>query len=173
MGFGISAAFALGLVSDRRYPTAVLGDGSFLMQAQAIRDMVKHGSNCTVVVLDNQAMGAITALQWAQEYAGFATEDPPGIPPVNFAKLAESMGCAGFTCQATVGSLIDCLDQARKHDGPAVVDVKVAFGREKYAALGAFGRWNVGPWSRTVEAIWEREGDANRSLPLTYENSIR
>lgn len=155
MGFGISAAFALGLVSDGQYPTAVIGDGSFLMQAQAIRDMVKHRSNCTVVVLDNQAMAAIHGLQRAQEYSSFATEDPPNIPPVNFAKLAESMGCAGFACEARVDSLIDCLDQARKHDGAAVVDVKVAFGQEQYAALGAFGRWNVGSWSPTVEAIWE------------------
>ena len=64
MGFGICAAFGLGLVPGGRYPTAIIGDGSFLMQVQAIRDMVKHKSNCTIVVLDNQAMGAITALQW-------------------------------------------------------------------------------------------------------------
>jgi len=24
-----------------------------------------------------------------------------------------------------------------------------------FVALGAFGRWNVGPWSPAVEAIWE------------------
>jgi 3D-(3,5/4)-trihydroxycyclohexane-1,2-dione acylhydrolase (decyclizing) len=155
MGFGISAAFGLGLVKDGKYPTAIIGDGSFLMQAQAIRDMVKHGSNCTVVVLDNQAMGAISALQWAQEYEGFATADPGGTPAVDFVKLAESMGCVGFRPAPCIESLLDCLDQAQQHTGPAVVDVKVALGHHKYAALGAFGRWNVGPWSPGVEAIWE------------------
>ena len=155
MGFGICAAFGLGLVPDGKYPTAIIGDGSFLMQAQAVRDMVKHNSNCTVVVLDNQAMGAITALQWAQQYAGFATTDPAEAPPVDYAVLARSMGCAGFTADPSIESLCDCLDQAYRHPGPAVVDVKVHLGPEKYAALGAFGRWNVGPWSQTVEDIWE------------------
>ncbi len=155
MGFGICAAFGLGLVPDRKYPTAIIGDGSFLMQAQAIRDMVKHGSNCTVVVLDNQAMGAITALQWAQDYAAFATVDPAHVEPVDYAALARSMGCAAFTPEPSVDSLHDCLEKAYRHPGPAVVDVKVHLGAEKYAALGAFGRWNVGPWSPTVEAIWE------------------
>ena len=117
--------------------------------------MVKHGSNCTVVVLDNQAMGAITALQWAQEFAGFATVDPRPAAPVDFALLARSMGCAAFTPEASIDSLSDCLEKAYQHPGPAVVDVKVHLGPEEYAALGAFGRWNVGPWSPAVEAIWE------------------
>jgi len=51
--------------------------------------------------------------------------------------------------------VVECLERARACGGPAVVDVKVAFGRDKYAALAAFGRWNVGPWSSAVEAIWE------------------
>lgn len=155
MGFGISAAFALGLVEDASYPTAVIGDGSFLMQAQVIRDMVKHRSNCTVVVLDNQAMGAILGLQRAQGYAAFATADPSGLPAVDFAKMSEAMGCAAFTPRSSVDSLKDCLDEARKHPGPAVLDVKVALSADHYAALEAFGRWNVGAWSSNVEAIWE------------------
>lgn len=155
MGFGISAAFALGLVPDGRYPTAIIGDGSFLMQAQAIRDMVKHGSNCTVVVLDNQAMGAITALQRAQRYEEFATLDAPSVPPVDFSMLAESMGCAAFRPEASADSLADCLERAHKHPGPAVVDVKVYFGPHPQGSLAAFGRWNVGPWCEEVESIWE------------------
>jgi 3D-(3,5/4)-trihydroxycyclohexane-1,2-dione acylhydrolase (decyclizing) len=158
MGFGICAAFGLGLMKDGRYPTAVIGDGSFLMQAQAIRDMVKHGSNCTVVVLDNQSMAAISALQQAQKYSRFATEDAVRTPPVDFAKLAESMGCVGLRPEASINSLIDCVDRAHRHDGPAVVDVKVAPSLEGHSALGAFGRWNVGPWSATVESIWEGKG---------------
>lgn len=35
------------------------------------------------------------------------------------------------------------------------VDITVTISREKYVTLGAFGRWNVGPWSPEVEAIWE------------------
>jgi 3D-(3,5/4)-trihydroxycyclohexane-1,2-dione acylhydrolase (decyclizing) len=155
MGFGISAAFGLGLEPDGRYPTAIVGDGSYLMQAQAVRDMVKHGARCTVVVLDNQAMGAITALQWAQEYQGFAPLDPPGLGPVDFAALTQAMGGAGFRAGSSLDSVIECLERARACNGPAVVDVKVAFGRDPHAALGAFGRWNVGPWSPAVEAIWE------------------
>jgi len=158
MGFGISAAFALGLVPDGKYPTAIIGDGSFLLQAQAVRDMVKHGSRCTILVLDNQAMGAITALQWAQEYNGFATCDAPGLAPVDFAAMAESMGCAAFKAGSSLDSVIEALERARAVNGPSVVDVKVAFGRDKYAALGAFGRWNMGPWSPAVEAIWEGKG---------------
>ncbi len=155
MGFAICAAFGLGLVPGAKRPTAIIGDGSFLMQAQAVRDMVKHGSRCTVVVLDNQAMGAITSLQWAQEYEGAATRDRAQIPAVDYAAMARAMGCAAFTAEASIDSLDDCLERARQCDGPALVDVKVHLGQEEHAALGAFGRWNVGPWSPTVEAIWE------------------
>jgi len=155
MGFGICAAFGLGLVPGGRYPTSIIGDGSFLMQAQAIRDMVKHRSNCTIVVLDNQAMGAITALQWAQKYEGFATVDIIRTQPVDYAILSRSMGCQAYTPGASTDSLSEALDQAFRHQGPAVIDVKVHLGPEEYAALGAFGRWNVGPWSEQVEKIWE------------------
>lgn len=158
MGFAISACFALGLVKGGRYPTAIVGDGSFLMQAQAIRDMVKHGSRCTVVVLDNQAMAAISGLQRSQHYEGFATTDPPGLGAVDFAALAESMGAAGFRPAADLDSVAECLERAIRHNGPAVVDVKVAFGGDKYTGLSSFGRWNVGPWSERVEAIWEGIG---------------
>jgi len=65
------------------------------------------------------------------------------------------MGCAGFHAGASLDSVIECLEQARACRGPAVVEVKVAFGRDPHAALGAFGRWNVGPWSPAVEAMWE------------------
>ena len=119
MGFGICAAFGLGLVPGGRYPTAIIGDGSFLMQAQAVRDMVKHKPNCTIVVLDNQAMGAITALQWAQEYEGFATVDPTPLQPVDYAMLARSMGCRAYTPRANTDSLTDALDQAFRQEGPA------------------------------------------------------
>lgn len=158
MGFAICASFGLGLIEGGCYPTAIIGDGSFLMQAQAIRDRVKHGARWTVVVLDNQAMGAIAGLQWAQNYEGFATSDPSGPVAVDFAALAESTGAAGFRAAADLDSVADCLDGARRLNGPAVVDVKVAFGREKYTTLGAFGCWNVGPWSEAVEAIWEGIG---------------
>jgi 3D-(3,5/4)-trihydroxycyclohexane-1,2-dione acylhydrolase (decyclizing) len=158
MGFGICAAFGLGLVPDGKYPTAIIGDGSFLMQAQAVRDMVKHGSNCTVVVLDNQAMGAITSLQYAQQYGEFATLDSPRTDAVDFAALAESMGAAGFRAEASLDSLGSCLDRAHAYQGPAVIDVKVHRGPEEHSALDAFGRWNVGPWSETVESIWEGKG---------------
>ncbi len=158
MGFGICAAFGLGLVPDGKYPTAIIGDGSFLMQAQAVRDMVKHGSNCTVVVLDNQAMGAITSLQRAQQYGDFATLDSPRTEAVDFVAMAESMGATGFRAEASLDSLGGCLDRAHAHRGPAVIDVKVHMGPEEHSALGAFGRWNVGPWSKTVESIWEGKG---------------
>lgn len=158
MGFGVCAAFGLGLVRDGKYPTAITGDGSLLMQSQALRDMVKHRSRCTVVVLDNQAMGAITSLQWAQQYQGVGTRDAMALPPVDFAALARSMGCAAFTPEPSIDALMDALERARHHDGPSVIDVKVHLGQEPYAALGAFGRWNVGPWSETVQAIWEGKG---------------
>ena len=54
MGFAICAAFGLGLIEGGHYPTAIVGDGWFLMQAQAVRDMVKHGARCTVVVLESK-----------------------------------------------------------------------------------------------------------------------
>ena len=136
MGFGICAAFGLGLVPGARYPTAIIGDGSFLMQPQAIRDMVKHLSNCTIVVLDNQAMGVITALQWAQQYDGFATADPALTGPVDYAILARSMGCQAYTPCASIDSLTDALDQAFRHEGPAVVASREHLGRQAAARIG-------------------------------------
>ena len=44
--------------------------------------------------------------------------------------------------------------EAHAHRGLSVVHVPVYWGPEEIAGMGAYGRWNVGPWVEAVERLY-------------------
>lgn len=78
MGFAASAVLAGALADRPRYPIAVTGDGSFLMNPQVLVDGVQHGVRGMIVVLDNRRMAAISGLQEAQYGIAYATAELSG-----------------------------------------------------------------------------------------------
>ncbi len=151
MGFAASAVLATAVADDPFYAVAVCGDGSFTMNPQALIDGVALGATGCIVVLDNRRMGAISSLQRAQYLHDFATHD--GVA-VDYCAWASSIGgVRALFGGHTVTDLQVALESAIRGGGLSLIHVPVYFGDDPLGGLGAFGRWNVGPWVHDVQAM--------------------
>ena len=149
MGFATCAVIASGMARDPRYGIAFTGDGSFMMNPQALISAVEHGARGMVVIFDNRRMAAISGLQHAQYGVDFRTNDSVAV---DYVRMASSIaGVQAFSGGDTLESLLQALDQAHAHAGVSVVHVPVYAGTEADAGLGAYGSWNVGNWCDDVQ----------------------
>ncbi len=57
----------------------------------------------------------------------------------------------------TEDALKQALAEAYEHDGLSLVHVPVFWGDADRNSLGAYGRWNVGPWVTEVEALYKTQ----------------
>ena len=151
MGFGTSALLATALSGDAPYSLSVVGDGSFLMNPQALVDGVVHGARGAVVVLDNRRMGAISGLQQAQYGQTYATCDDAVVDYVQLASSIEGVEAASGAGGAE--QLVAALDRVREHGGVGLVHVPVYYGDDPQGSIEAFGRWNVGSWVTETQAL--------------------
>lgn len=154
MGFGTSALLATALSPEAPYSLSVVGDGSFLMNPQALVDGVVHGSRGAVVVLDNRRMGAISALQQAQYGEAYATYDDAAVDYVALASSIE--GVEAVSGAGGPEGLIAALDRVFDHGGVGLVHVPVYYGDDPQGSVEAFGRWNVGSWVEDTQALRHR-----------------
>ena len=154
MGFGASALLATALSPASPYSLSVVGDGSFLMNPQALIDGVVHGARGAIVVLDNRRMGAISALQEAQYGRAYATFDDAEI---DFVRLAGSVeGVVAVRGGGSAEALVAALEKVFAHGGVGLVHVPVYYGPHPRGSISAFGRWNVGSWVSETQALRHR-----------------
>ena len=154
MGFGTSALLATALSSEAPYSLSVVGDGSFLMNPQALVDGVVHGARGAVVVLDNRRMGAISGLQEAQYGQAYATYDDAAVDYVQLASSIEGVEAASGAGGAE--QLVAALDRVFDHKGVGLVHVPVYYGDDPLGSVEAFGRWNVGSWVAETQRLRHR-----------------
>ena len=154
MGFGASALLATALSPEAPYSLSVVGDGSFLMNPQALVDGVVHGARGAVVVLDNRRMGAISGLQEAQYGEAYATSDDAVVDYVQLASAIE--GVLAVSGAGGAEQLVDALDQVFEQGGVGLVHVPVYYGDDPQGSIDAFGRWNVGSWVAETQALRHR-----------------
>jgi 3D-(3,5/4)-trihydroxycyclohexane-1,2-dione acylhydrolase (decyclizing) len=153
MGFATCAVTASGLAKQPRYAIAFTGDGSFMMNPQALISAVEHGARGMVVIFDNRRMAAISSLQHAQYGVDFRTND--GVA-VDYVQMASSIrGVKAVWGGDTMDSLISALLEAHAHDGISVVHVPVYAGPAPEGGLGAYGSWNVGNWCADVQRRYQ------------------
>ena len=149
MGFATCAVIAAGLAQQPRYAIAFTGDGSFMMNPQALISAVEHGARGMVVIFDNRRMAAISGLQHAQYGVDFRTNDHVAV---DYVQLAASIrGVKAVWGGDDLPSLQRALAQAHAHDGLSVVHVPVYAGSRPEGGLGAYGSWNVGNWCDDVQ----------------------
>jgi 3D-(3,5/4)-trihydroxycyclohexane-1,2-dione acylhydrolase (decyclizing) len=153
MGFATSAITSGGLARTPRYAIAFTGDGSFMMNPQALISAVEHGARGTIVIFDNRRMAAISSLQHAQYGVDFRTNDHVAV---DYVALAASVrGVKAISGGDSLESLQSALREAHAHDGLAVVHVPVYAGTAPEGGLGAYGSWNVGNWCDDVQARYQ------------------
>ena len=131
---------------------AFSGDGSFMLNPQILIDGAQHGVHAMVIVFDNRRMGAISSLQHAQYGQDYGTNDHV---EVDYAAMANAVkGVKGIFGGTTPEQFRKTLEDAYAHKGLSVVHVPVFWGEEEKAGMGAYGRWNVGPWVANVEKLY-------------------
>ena len=158
MGYEIAGGLGAKLAAPGREVVVLVGDGSYLMLNSEIATSVALGAKLTIVVLDNRGFGCIHRLQAATGGAAFNTL-LAGVPAVDFAAHAESLGAEAIRC-ADVAALAAALPRAfaAKRTTVLVIETDPARGT---AEGGAW--WDV-PVSemprdaaqRAARAGWER-----------------
>jgi 3D-(3,5/4)-trihydroxycyclohexane-1,2-dione acylhydrolase (decyclizing) len=151
MGFAASALLATGVASQPFYALALTGDGSFTMNPQILIDGVEHGARGCLLLLDNGRMGAISGLQQAQYGAGFATWNTLKVDYLAWGRAVP--GLLTLDGGRTPASLRLALEQAGQHAGLSLIHVPVYFGPDPLGGMGVYGRWNVGNWVESTQAL--------------------
>jgi acetolactate synthase-1/2/3 large subunit len=94
MGFGTPAAIGAKVGQPDRVVIDISGDGSFMMTCQEVASAVTEEIPVVILVMNDYCLGMIKQLQDA--FYGKRHESCRFGRNVDFARLAESMGAAGF-----------------------------------------------------------------------------
>jgi acetolactate synthase-1/2/3 large subunit len=124
MGFGLPAAIGAQLGRPDHLVIDIAGDGSIQMNSQEMATAKINDLPVKVVVLNNGYLGMVR--QWQELFYGkrYSSSTLPQDCP-DFVKLAEAYGWLGL--RVTDPKALDkALKAAFDHDGPALVDVRVA-----------------------------------------------
>lgn len=122
IGYGLPGAIGASLAAPRTPVVAVCGDGGFNMALGELETARRCGANATVIVVNNAASGYVKALQHAMYGQRYQSSD---LVEMNYAKIAEAMGCRGIRVQDP-DRLADAIRTGiNERDVPTVIDVVV------------------------------------------------
>lgn len=128
MGFGVCGALGAKLAAPERPVVAVVGDGGFLMHANAVATAVEYELPVVWLVWNNCGYVSIRDLQkgfYGREYATRFRVDRTGeLKSADFAMMARSMGAEGVRVErpADIGEQIRAAIASGR---PTVLDVQV------------------------------------------------
>jgi acetolactate synthase-1/2/3 large subunit len=124
MGFGLPAAIGAQLGRPDHLVIDIAGDGSIQMNSQEMATAKINDLPVKVVVLNNGYLGMVR--QWQELFYGkrYSSSILPQDCP-DFVKLADAYGWLGLRV-TDPKSLDKALKAAFDHEGPALVDVRVA-----------------------------------------------
>ncbi len=112
---GAAAAF------PGRQVVCVVGDGGLTMLMGELATLAKYKLPVKVVVIKNNVLGQI---KWEQMILEGNPEFGVELQPIDFAKVAEACGVAGYTIERP-DEVERVLTEALRHDGPAVIQAVV------------------------------------------------
>ena len=123
MGFGIPAAIGAKLAQPDKTVVAFVGDGGFQMTNQELAILEEYGLDIKVVIINNGTLGMVK--QWQDKFFNkrFSHSVFNGQP--DFLKLGEAYNVKGFLIDNPT-HLEEQLNAAFKHDGPALIDVRIS-----------------------------------------------
>ncbi len=123
-----------------------------MMNPQVLIDGVEHGVRGLILLLDNRRMAAISGLQEAQFSRDWRTNDSVAVDYVALAGAVS--GVKALSGGDTQESLRAALEEAYAHPGLSLVHAPVYYGPDPEGGMGAYGRWNVGPWCDDVQRAY-------------------
>jgi len=124
LGWGFPAALGVKCAHPDRPVVCFTGDGGFYYHIAELETARRHNINAVIVVNNNSALNQeikLNEIAYGGKQRGRA-EEMWRFPEVNFAKVAESFGCAGIRVEKP-GELNAALKKAIAMNKPVVVDV--------------------------------------------------
>ena len=124
LGWGFPAALGVKCAHPDRPVVCFTGDGGFYYHIAELETARRHNINAVIVVNNNSALNQeikLNDIAYGGKQRGRA-EEMWRFPEVNFAKVAESFGCAGIRVEKP-GELNAALKKAIAMGKPVVVDV--------------------------------------------------
>jgi acetolactate synthase-1/2/3 large subunit len=123
MGYGLPAAIGAQLGNPRALVIDIAGEASIQMNIQELATATQYRLPVKIFILNNEYMGMVR--QWQElTFAGRYSESYSESLP-DFVKLAEAYGWKGIRIEAR-GDLDDGIAAMLAHDGPVMVDCRVA-----------------------------------------------
>lgn len=145
IGYGLPGAAGAKLAAPDRSVFAITGDGGFNMMIGELETARRLGVGFALMVVNNAASGYVKALQHLMY--GTDNYQSSDLKEVNYAKVAEAMGCRGIRVEHPDQLQAAIATGLETTDGPCVIDVVVT--RDPAKMLPAVD-------NRTVQA---RKGD--------------
>ena len=121
MANGLPYSIGAAVAFPGRQVVCVVGDGGLTMLMGEIATLVKYKLPVKVIVVKNNVLGQI---KWEQMVLDANPQFGVELQPIDFAKVAEACGAAGFTIEEPKHAE-SVLRKALNHDGPAVVQAVV------------------------------------------------
>jgi len=124
LGWGFPAALGVKCAHPDRPVVCFTGDGGFYYHIAELETARRHNINAVIVVNNNSALNQeirLNDIAYGGKQRGRA-EEMWRFPDVNFARVAESFGCAGIRVEKP-GGLNAALKKAIAMEKPVVVDV--------------------------------------------------
>jgi len=123
MGFGLPSAIGAKVACPDEEVVCVAGDGSLIMNVQELATCVTEQIPVKVFLMNNGYMGMVRQWQelfWDRRYSSVDMGSSP-----DWVKLAEAFGAKGMRCDDSA-DLEEQMTAALEHDGPVLMDVRVA-----------------------------------------------
>jgi len=123
MGFGLPSAVGAKVACPDEQVVCIAGDGSLIMNVQELATCVTENIPVKVFLMNNGYMGMVRQWQelfWDRRYSSVEMGASP-----DWVKLAEAFGAKGMRCDNSA-DLEEQMVAALEHDGPVLLDVRVA-----------------------------------------------
>lgn len=130
MGFGLPAAMGAKMALPDEEVICISGDASFQMNLQELGTLAQHRINVKTVIINNGWQGMVR--QWQEAFHGerySSSSMEVGMP--DFELLAQAFGLKGMVVHHR-DQLKDAVAEMLAHNGPVLMDVKVARNENCY-----------------------------------------
>ncbi|USG64295.1 biosynthetic-type acetolactate synthase large subunit [Brevibacillus ruminantium] len=134
MGFGFPAAIGAQIAHPDRTVIAVVGDGGFQMTNQELAILSQYKVPVKVAIINNQCLGMVR--QWQELFYDNRYSQIDLTCSPDFVKLSEAYGVKGLRA-STPEEAKAVWAEALAHDGPVVVDFRVAQEENVYPMVAA------------------------------------
>jgi acetolactate synthase-1/2/3 large subunit len=121
MGFALPAAIGAKIACPDREVWVIVGDGGFQMTAAELATITQEHLPIKIAIINNGFLGMVR--QWQEFFYDKNYECTPIVSP-DFVKLADAHGIPGAAVSKR-GDVIPTIEQARKTDGPFLINFHV------------------------------------------------